>query len=94
MIVSAEMPTSMPTIRDDHDEGARHAVHVVVGEGEQRGIDRGEGETEAEAAGDQGEVGDRLLERGQPPLAISTNPAAASSIPAAVTTPGEKRRMR
>ena len=48
MVVSAEMPTSIPTIRATTTKGAGEAVDVVVGGGEHSGVDRGEGQPEPE----------------------------------------------
>ena len=68
------MPMSMPTIRETTTKRGGDAVHVVVGEREQGGVDRREREAEAEPADDERDVGDRLLERGQPPAGHQHEP--------------------
>ena len=62
----------------DDDEGAGQAVHVVVGAGQHRRVDRREREAEAEAAEQQGQRRDRAR-RGcsSPSCAISRKPTAA-----------------
>ena len=68
----------MPTMRDDHDERAGQAVHVVVGAGEHGGVDRRQREPEAEAAEQQRDGGDRALQAGQVPASPSAGTPTAA----------------